>query len=221
MLSVAAHYGWLQTNRVWVEPQPSGGQNAPLAINFSMAKEQAKPSVQSKPRVKERIEKTREAVLKDAVLDEPMKEVAKKAVKHKFEDRRISSVPVFEDGAVEKSETVDEVLNTVRSTVVELDQDNETSFPVVKQARFRQPPQPPVYPALALQRRQEGSALIRALVDGQGETEKVELVRSSGFSVLDSAALAAVEGWSFSSAKVDGVAMKAWVEVPVAFQINL
>ncbi len=93
-------------------------------------------------------------------------------------------------------------------------------LPVVRELRYRQPPRPPVYPKLALRRRQQGEAWVRARVNARGITEAVELLQSSGFELLDQSALSAVQGWQFAAAERDGVAIAAWVEVPVAFEIH-
>ncbi|MCJ8275064.1 MAG: TonB family protein, partial [Psychrosphaera sp.] len=94
------------------------------------------------------------------------------------------------------------------------------SLPIVKEARFRAPPQSPVYPRMALRRRQQGEAWVKALVNARGETQEVKLSRSSGFDSLDRSALAAVSKWLFAAAQVDGKPVTAWVEVPVDFVIN-
>jgi len=58
------------------------------------------------------------------------------------------------------------------------------------------------------------------LVNEQGVTERVELVESSGYTLLDRSALAAVSGWSFAAAESDGLYQRAWVQVPVNFTIH-
>lgn len=92
--------------------------------------------------------------------------------------------------------------------------------PIVKTVSYRYPPEPPVYPRLALKRGQQGEALIHARVNVEGETERLQLVRSSGYRLLDQSALKAVAAWVFMPAKRNGVAITAWIEVPVKFEIN-
>jgi protein TonB len=85
---------------------------------------------------------------------------------------------------------------------------------------YRQAPQPPVYPKTALRRKQQGEVLVQALVSEEGNTEQVEVVRSSGVASLDASALKAVSGWVFEAAKMDGRPIRAWIEVPVAFELR-
>ncbi|HBC56320.1 MAG TPA: energy transducer TonB, partial [Gammaproteobacteria bacterium] len=76
------------------------------------------------------------------------------------------------------------------------------------------------YPRQALRRHQQGEALIRVLVNAEGNTQNVFLQRSSGYAILDRSALHAVKGWNFVAAEEDGEPIDAWVEVPVAFKIQ-
>jgi len=93
-------------------------------------------------------------------------------------------------------------------------------LPVITEPSFSAQPKPPVYPKLALKRRWQGQALVKALVNEQGVTERVELVESSGYTLLDRSALTAVSGWSFAAAESDGLFQRAWVQVPVNFTIR-
>ncbi|MBI1243806.1 MAG: TonB family protein [Alphaproteobacteria bacterium] len=92
--------------------------------------------------------------------------------------------------------------------------------PVVTEARFQSPPAPPVYPRRAVELGQRGIAVLRALVQPDGSTSEIVLWRSSGFVLLDDAALGAVRRWRFEPARRDGGAILAWVEIPVRFEFN-
>jgi protein TonB len=87
-------------------------------------------------------------------------------------------------------------------------------------ARFRTTPLPPVYPKRALAQNQQGVATVRALIDERGHPQDIRLYASSGFPMLDRAALEAVSHWDFLPASRDGHAVPAWVEVPVRFHID-
>ncbi|MGE5147266.1 MAG: TonB family protein [Candidatus Eiseniibacteriota bacterium] len=91
---------------------------------------------------------------------------------------------------------------------------------VLTTARFRAPPAPPVYPKRAVAMAQEGVVLVRALIDTEGNAREIKLWRSSGFALLDEAALHAVRGWAFEPARSAGRAVTAWVEIPVNFQLR-
>ena len=86
--------------------------------------------------------------------------------------------------------------------------------------RFRVAPRPPVYPRRARELEQQGEALIRARLDPRGNPEEVLVWKSSGFVLLDHAALKAVRGWQFEPARRNGRPVVAWVQIPVRFALN-
>jgi protein TonB len=62
--------------------------------------------------------------------------------------------------------------------------------------------------------------LLSVQVDATGAPERVEVQESSGFAVLDAAALAAVERWRFEPGTMDGVPVPTRVEVPIRFELE-
>ena len=86
--------------------------------------------------------------------------------------------------------------------------------------RYRSPPAPPVYPPRAIELEITGTVTVRARVSPDGMTGETLVWRSSGHTLLDHAALAAVRRWAFEPATVEGRRVEAWVEVPVHFRLN-
>jgi TonB family protein len=80
--------------------------------------------------------------------------------------------------------------------------------------------QKPDYPLIARRRGFEGTVLLRVLVLENGEVGKVDLEKSSKYQILDSAAIKAVNEWSFIPGKKDGVVLASWVKVPIKFRLN-
>ena len=78
----------------------------------------------------------------------------------------------------------------------------------------------PVYPLLARQRGQEGETLLLVSVDAAGRVLAVDVARSSGFSLLDDAAVKGVKQWRFSPAIRNGVAVAGEVLLPVLFRLQ-
>lgn len=76
------------------------------------------------------------------------------------------------------------------------------------------------YPLGALRRREQGTVILRVLVDSQGIASIVEIERSSGSAELDNAARTAVKQWHFQPATHAGRAQQAWARVPITFQLS-
>lgn len=94
------------------------------------------------------------------------------------------------------------------------------AVPVIADPRFRERPTPPIYPERARRLAQQGEVQIRVLLGLDGDPERIVLWRSSGFDLLDQAALAAVHRWRFAPARRNGDSIRAWVQVPVRFFLN-
>jgi protein TonB len=78
----------------------------------------------------------------------------------------------------------------------------------------------PEYPAEARQRGWQGRVLLRVEVSAAGEPLTVDVRVSSGHSVLDQAALHAVEAWRFVPAMRGGAAVAGSVDVPIRFRLE-
>jgi periplasmic protein TonB len=78
----------------------------------------------------------------------------------------------------------------------------------------------PGYPARAIREGWQGVVLVRVQVLPNGRTGLLKLQKTSGFALLDDAALAAIKSWSFVPAKQAGQAVSGWVTVPIAFRLQ-
>ncbi|NUO10393.1 MAG: energy transducer TonB [Candidatus Brocadia sp.] len=79
---------------------------------------------------------------------------------------------------------------------------------------------PPEYPQLAKQMRQEGLVILRVEVDQKGMPVKVEVEQSSGYQLLDQAALKAVRHWRFQPERIGNSPVKSMVAIPVRFRLE-
>jgi protein TonB len=79
---------------------------------------------------------------------------------------------------------------------------------------------PPSYPDLARRNGWEGRVMIRVEVSAEGRPLSTGIAKSSGFGVLDQAALRAVKSWRFQPRTVAGIPSAGSVEVPVNFSLN-
>jgi protein TonB len=79
---------------------------------------------------------------------------------------------------------------------------------------------PPSYPEIARRKGWEGRVLVRVEVSAEGRPVSTAIAKSSGFGVLDQAALRAVKSWRFQPRTVAGLPTPGSVEVPVNFSLN-
>jgi periplasmic protein TonB len=80
-------------------------------------------------------------------------------------------------------------------------------------------PQPP-YPLRALRKQWQGVCQVQAWINADGSVARVGLHQSSGFDVLDQAALQAVQKWKFQPAERGGVAVSDEIVLPIRFAIQ-
>lgn len=79
---------------------------------------------------------------------------------------------------------------------------------------------PPKYPQSAIDARLEGRVELALEVKADGTPGRIEVSHSSGTPALDEAAVLAASGWKFNPGKRNGVAVNAWIKVPVAFSLS-
>jgi protein TonB len=91
---------------------------------------------------------------------------------------------------------------------------------IATQPRFRVPPSPPHYPQAARQRRQEGTAIVEVQLDISGAVQRISLQHSSGFALLDRAALQAAGRWQYLPRTVNGQGVAHTVRIPVRFNLT-
>jgi periplasmic protein TonB len=89
-----------------------------------------------------------------------------------------------------------------------------------QQPSFVSPPSAPHYPSQARRRNQQGVVLVEVRLDEQGRQRELKLLRSSGVSSLDSAALEAVSGWRFRPEMLDGQNVASRVQIPIQFALT-
>jgi protein TonB len=90
----------------------------------------------------------------------------------------------------------------------------------VTEAHYREPPMPPRYPKRARELNQEGEALLQVRLDYEGNAQEILISQSSGYVLLDNAALAAARRWQFEPERRNGRPVIAWVRIPVRFSLN-
>jgi protein TonB len=79
---------------------------------------------------------------------------------------------------------------------------------------------PPVYPEQARRRGWEGTVLLRVQLDADGRVQTVTVLRSSGYPVLDQAAVSQIASWRFKPSLHDGKPQPSTLRVPVKFRLE-
>lgn len=81
-------------------------------------------------------------------------------------------------------------------------------------------PLQPRYPPASARAHEEGTVMLRVLVDQTGVPQRVEIARSSGHQRLDAAARESVMHARFRPVMRNGEATSAWGLVPIAFRLD-
>jgi len=78
----------------------------------------------------------------------------------------------------------------------------------------------PEYPLIGRKRGYQGTVTLEVLVNREGRVADLRLSTSSGYAVLDQAALTSVKTWLFDPGMRGGERVDMWVKVPVRFQLE-
>jgi protein TonB len=76
----------------------------------------------------------------------------------------------------------------------------------------------PVYPAIALAARKEGTVILQAVIDEDGSVREVKVLRS--IPLLDDAAVQAVSRWTFTPTLLNGTPVPVVMTVTVGFTLQ-
>ena len=92
---------------------------------------------------------------------------------------------------------------------------------VLKEAMplYRKNP-PPIYPRTARRRGLQGKVVLEVFVYKNGTVRDLRVLTSSGYKILDKAAVKAVKNWLFEPAMKGEHQVSMWVKLPVQFQLN-
>ena len=80
--------------------------------------------------------------------------------------------------------------------------------------------QPPRYPWAARLQGWEGTVVVRGFVTPNGMVSSLRIVKSTGYAVLDEAALKALGRWQFIPSRRKGKAVASLVEIPITFRLD-
>lgn len=78
----------------------------------------------------------------------------------------------------------------------------------------------PVYPEELRRQQVGGTVLLRVTISADGHAEQVTLAKTSGYKALDDSALEAVQTWRFEPARLNKVAVRYTVKLPITFSVR-
>jgi len=78
----------------------------------------------------------------------------------------------------------------------------------------------PKYPRIARIRGYQGNVLLDVLVNKNGKVNDLKIYKSSGYPVLDRAAVSSVKHWLFEPGMIGENKMNMWVRVPIRFELR-
>jgi periplasmic protein TonB len=78
----------------------------------------------------------------------------------------------------------------------------------------------PAYPAMSKRYGEQGTVVLRVLVNADGTAGQVEIRTSSGYPLLDESARTAVQRWRFRPATSDGKPVADWFLIPIPFKLQ-
>jgi len=93
------------------------------------------------------------------------------------------------------------------------------SSPDYHSANLHNPP--PLYPHAARRRGLQGRVLLHVEVMAAGHCGRIEVQQSSGYDILDTAAVEAVKEWHFIPATHFGISVTSWLHIPIRFELTV
>jgi protein TonB len=79
---------------------------------------------------------------------------------------------------------------------------------------------PPIYPRMSKRLGEQGTVILKVLIGVNGQAEKIEIFKSSGFDRLDQAAIETAAKWRYKPGQRMGQAEAMWFNLPIRFELN-
>ncbi|WP_319549628.1 energy transducer TonB [Desulfogranum marinum] len=209
-----------------IAPQLPGAESITISFDDCTVTQQQAEQVQTSPTPSQQ-EATPEPPLPELeniapVSSATLQTAGEKKIKHirpptrkkrlHFKQQPVQKVQSTPDHASGKPTTQKQLAKTAQ---------HAAAAPVTSQASplYQSNPKP-VYPQLARRRGWEGVVMIKVLVLEDGSPSHIDLQQTSGYPLLDKAALKAVQKWHFVPATRDGIPVVGEVIVPVHFKLQ-
>ena len=196
ILALLFHVALLRADIDWFYDKKVSLPKNP-AVMITMSYRKAEPILKTKKPPK-KIKKTKKDPLKAIEKPKPVIPVTKEIIAEqvKTPDEREELAEKIPDNINTKAEIVHEA--------VPLYKINPT----------------PKYPMVARKRGYEGIVLLSVLVNKEGLVDNLWVFESSGYKVLDNAAIESVQDWIFEPGMRGIKKVEMWVQIPVGFKLE-
>lgn len=146
----------------------------------------------------------------------PKEKISKKVV---TETKKIVAKPVAKENLPTK---VADSSQNAKPTPIENTQaaSGRASPQIAQKAQLVSAPPPLVYPTEAIKQNAVGKVSIKAQIDSQGKIRSVEIIKSSGYKVLDEAAIKWFRELSFKPAHDGNSVIDSVVSQTITFDLN-
>ena len=99
-------------------------------------------------------------------------------------------------------------------------QENDNSYVAPKYIYGSSDNPAPKYPKIAIRNKYQGKVILCVNVNKDGSVSQVNICSSSGFHLLDNAALKTIKKWHFKAATKNNELITAKIRIPVIFALN-
>ncbi|WP_281543938.1 energy transducer TonB [Grimontia sp. SpTr1] len=207
------------TKQVPKEPESAPVEDPPQQETTKPEPKPVKsPSVKKEPPKKAEIQPQKKVKPEVNTPKETNKKPLEKVTKKERKEEKTKPLPPKKP--IEKPEEKTEEIAEEISEENQMTQAKSSSPMLVERPTFKVRPSQPKYPRMAKRKGMEGTVLIEVWLDEEGNQTNRSLLKSSGFELLDGAAMDAVKKWRFNGHEENGVALAHRVRIPVRFNLD-
>ncbi len=205
---------WVETTPV--APRLTGEQSIKISLDACPAPEP--PTDHSQPESETQTKPPESQVEKPDLIEEPPEPVERNRLLPQVVQPILQKKkPRHKTQPVITSKTVEDT--TIKRPTTTIGAPEKTPQVVMASPLYHQNPKP-IYPVLARKRGWEGTVIFRVWVLKDGSPSKISLYQTSGYKVLDRAAINALKRWHFLPGTLDSIPQESEVLVPVHFLLR-
>jgi len=216
-----------------VVPQPvkktSIGNNPSIAFKKPVEKKKMEKKVKPKQRVTPKVARKKRVQLKRSIMKEALPEKdeiladlspADFPAFNEKNDIFVKEDTVFIPDMVDIPKALPNINNTTHKEKKDGVPNPVPDIPIAYALPDYKSNISPQYPLLARKRGYQGTVLLEVLVSKGGKADSIRVARSSGYKILDKAAIKGVRDWLFHPARRGDDLIEMWVKIPIHFQLK-